>query len=460
MVVMVTPLQLKVTEVDTNTFYVPESYFKLWLQRRNFPTQISFGAVTISCRIAPHPDKKNEYLITKDCSESLCLPYEGSVHVFEHENTLHIGPLIGIFTAGFQSSTLRPIGERSIFFAKLLSAEQKIGAYYFVFGAHHIDWSAARINGYFYTKKGWIQSSVPFPNVIYNRLPNRKVEQIDSFQQIKNKLENEYLIPWFNPSFFDKWEIHEKLISDGNINQFLPSSILNPSLEQINELLDTHQHLYIKPAKGSLGYGIHQIIKLKNDPYYYCRFRTKDQNRLRRYSTLQRLIKQQFPTGYDDMIFQQGVNLIKIKNNPVDFRVHTNKNEYGRWQVSAMAAKVAGLGSVTTHIKSGGEIKTVAETIEEAGLTRAHLEKLKTTALLLSKKIDENIDGFIGEIGFDLGIDNQGKVWMFEANSKPGRTIFSNTKLRNDDMMSRRLPLAYAVYLAKQMITKPELHFS
>ncbi len=29
----------------------------------------------------------------------------------------------------------------------------------------------------------------------------------------------------------------------------------------------------------------------------------------------------------------------------------------------------------------------------------------------------------VGELGFDIGIDKSGNIWMFEANAKPGRSI-------------------------------------
>ncbi|WP_096201499.1 YheC/YheD family endospore coat-associated protein [Bacillus sp. FJAT-45350] len=450
-------LPLKIISDYIETIFVPESLFRTWVINKRFPEYIAFGSERIPCKPAPHPDKKNEYLLSEDCFQALSLPYEGVVHVFQHDNTLHIGPLVGIFTAGFQSSSLRPIGERSMFFARLLSSEQKVGSYYFVFGAHHVNWESATVKGYFYTGKGWKQVTVPFPNVVYNRLPNRRIENVESFQKLKERFEKDYLIPWFNPSFFDKWDIYIKLMDDKGTAMYLPESFLNPTNANIEQLLEKHHHVYLKPAAGSLGLGIHQIIKLKDDPYYYCRFRKDEQNRLRRYSSLERLMKQHFPNGVKNFIAQQGIHLIKIKNNPVDFRIHTNKDEQGKWQISAIAAKVAGKGSVTTHVKSGGEIKTAAETITEAGLSKEQLEELKECALQISKRIDHTTEGFIGEIGFDLGIDKSGHIWMFEANSKPGRTIFSHAKLRHNDLMSRRLPLAYAVYLAKQSITQPEL---
>lgn len=438
-----------------NTLFVPHYLFKRWVEQKSFPNKINLGTKTASCKVAPHPEKKEEYLLSQDLWEQLMVPHESPVHLIVHEDSIHIGPIVGIFTAGFTNSLMRPIGERSLLFAKLLSTNKKEGAYYFVFGANHINWENATINGYFFTKDGWKQIEVPFPNAIYDRLPNRRTEKLHTSREVKEKLQNDYLIPWFNPGFFDKWEINQKLINDNVVNAHLPVNYLNPSEKEIEELLEKYNHVYFKPAKGSLGLGIQQVIKFNDEPYYYCRFRDKDQNRLRRYSSLKRLLRQQFPQGFKNMIVQQGIHLIKWQNNAIDFRIHTNKDDEGNWQVSALAAKIAGPGSVTTHVKSGGEVKTVFEIFNETRTNPKLLKDLKETALLLSERIDHTIEGFVGEIGFDLGIDKNGDIWMFEANSKPGRTIFYHPKLKLDDLLSRRLPLAYGVYLSKKAILEP-----
>ena len=451
-------LPLKKDPKHRGTFFVPENLFMQYVQQMKFPNSISFGSINIPCEVAPHPNKKDEYLLTADLWEKLLIPYESTIHLVQNEETLFIGPLVGIFTAGFTQFQLRPIGERSLFFAKLLSVQKRVGAYYFVFGSHQIDWERGTVRGYFYFQNSWKQINVPLPNVVYDRLPNRKVENLESTKDIKDCLQKEYDIPWFNTGFFHKWDIHTKLIKDIEAIRHLPESCYLPTFEQIENLLDQYHHLYIKPANGSLGLGIQQLIKSKDEDFIYCRFRDGKTNRLRRYSSLKRLLRQQFPYGLKDMIAQQGIDLMKYNQNPIDFRVHTNKDINGQWQVSAIAAKIAGAGSITTHVKTGGEVKAANDILREIGANQDVFENLKKTALLLSEKIDENTEGFIGEIGFDLGVDQKGHVWMFEANSKPGRTIFSLPKLKKDDLQSRRLPLEYAIYLFRQSVkNQPQL---
>jgi hypothetical protein len=447
---------IKRSLVGYNTCYFPENYFRKWVLNKQFPQYVTLGQKQIRCTVAPHPDKKEEILVTEDIWTELGIPHNGPIHIFESGKVIHLGPLVGIFTAGFTEHTLRPMGKRTMLFSKLLNAEAKIGAFYFVFGAHHIDWERETIKAYFHTRKGWVLKTVPFPQVVYDRLPNRKTEILSNSVHVKNKLQNEYKIPWFNPGFFDKWTIHQLLENNVDIQHYLPESYLEPSNTDIEKLLQEYQHLYFKPSKGSLGLGIQQIIKPKNEDCYYCRFRTKDENRLRRYTSLGRLLERQFSRGLQNMLVQQGINLLTWQDKQIDFRVHTNKNLNGEWVASAIAAKIAGSGSVTTHVSNGGKVLSMQQLITEIGQDSTILQRLKNAAIKISMALDEKIEGNLGEIGFDLGVDHNQNIWLFEANSKPGRSIFSHPDLRNYDQLTRLLPLSYAFYLAKEAILQKD----
>lgn len=52
------------------------------------------------------------------------------------------------------------------------------------------------------------------------------------------------------------------------------------------------------------------------------------------------------------------------------------------------------------------------------------LQRAKTTAVKLAESLEIQHRHLLGEIGFDLGIDQDEDIWMFEANAKPGRSIF------------------------------------
>jgi len=420
--------------------------------------KIAFGSKSMDVEFFPHPDKNDRIVISRKIQETIQFPsITVPLHAFLKDEVLYIGPLVGIFTAGFTSYPEQPIGERTLFFTKLLSVNQSVGALAFIFGEQHINWESGTIEGYFFQENVWRTVEVPLPNVIYDRLPNRKSEDNPKLMKVRNRLQKEYLIPWYNPGFFNKLDIYERLQQDSSITVYLPETFPFTSFSSIETMLSKYGHIFIKPKNGSLGHGVHQVIYDKHTDNYYCRYQDEEGvNRLRKYSNLERLFQSVFAAqSLDRMLVQQGIHLLRMEQRACDFRVHTNKDEQGEWQVTAIAGKIAGQGSVTTHSRSGGDIKTIGEIFpkEEAEIYR---EKLSNAALLLSRSLDKHIEGIIGEIGFDLGIDRDGEVWLFEANSKPGRSIFSHPELKEFDLLTRKLSIAFAVFLTEQSLLHPE----
>lgn len=422
-------------------------------------TKVAFGNKVLDVTCAPHPKGRNVLTISDDVQKELSMPeITIPLHIFIDQQTLFIGPLIGILTSGFTPYPLRPIGERSMFFAKLLSMNKVVGALPFVFGEEHIDWDHGLINGFFFIDSGWQTLKVPFPNVVYDRLPNRRSERRTEARSLKARMETDYLIPWYNPGFFSKLDVFERLQQDDRAAEFLPETHQFSSFSTIERMLSNYANVYVKPVNGSLGLGIHQILFDKYTGHYYCRYRDREgANRLTKFDSLEKLMKKIFyKRNLSHMIVQQGISLIRSDKKLIDFRVHTNKDEYGQWQVAAIAAKIAGHGSVTTHMNNGGVVKSLDELFENQEERNLYETKLTETSLLLSSILEKNMEGIIGEIGFDLGIDKEGKIWLFEANSKPGRSIFKHPKLKNFDLLTRKLSLSFGIFLAEKAITAPE----
>ncbi|MED1439753.1 YheC/YheD family protein [Aeribacillus composti] len=444
--------QIKQADHLNQTVLLPSSFSHVTIE------SISFGKRKIACRSILHHEDSQSIYISKDIAESLLLPKNIRIKALVHSETLFLGPVVGIFTAGFYKSLLRPLGDRSIFFSKLVVNGCSTGAFCFVFGIHQIHWDLEMIEGYTFNESGWVKITVPFPNVIYDRLPNRKVENSDYFQSAKKNLFMRS-IPLFNSGFFNKWDVHHILSKDETVRHYLPETYHAPSIKTIEQLINRFQMIYLKPENGSLGLGIFKLVKnLKNGSILCCYYDENGKGQLKLFSSIEGFLQHFFTQrSLDQYIAQQGISLLKSSGNPVDFRVHTNKNENGIWLVSAIAAKLAGKGNPTTHVKNGGTIKSLHELslpLNKEDIYRS----LSTAALSISKAIDRKMDGEIGEIGFDFGIDNNGNIWLFEANSKPGRSIFMHKDLQQEDRLTLRFPFQYAEYLMKKTISTEEIY--
>ncbi|WP_018662295.1 YheC/YheD family protein [Heyndrickxia acidiproducens] len=423
-------------------------------------TKAAFGSKVAAAKIEPHPNGRNVFAASSGLAAALFIPdFLTAVHCFQKGPLLLIGPLVGIFSSGFTPYRSHPIGARSALFAKLLSVQAAAGVAPFLFGEQHIDWEQGLIRGFFYSKEGWESRDVPFPNAIYDRLPNRRSEAMKNSRAVKEKLEKEYLIPWYNPGFFNKLEVHDRLFQDHRASLYLPETHALESFHQIERMLSDYGQVYVKPIHGSLGLGVHQIVYSRRSQAYYCRYHD-EKNRLLKFRSLEALMNQVFAKKQPGrLLVQQGIHLIADNGRPVDFRVHANKDENGDWHVTAIAAKVAGPGSPTTHLKNGGEIKTLEQLVGDSAQREAYRTALTKAALTLAQSIDDHIEGIIGEIGFDLGIDTGGKVWLFEANSKPGRSIFTHPFMKEFDWLTRKMSLSFAVYVtARQLEELGEMH--
>ncbi|WP_232532054.1 YheC/YheD family endospore coat-associated protein [Bacillus sp. ms-22] len=397
------------------------------------------------------PSTFSKILLSQDLYHDLLIPYSTKIEVIFDQHTLYIGPFIGIFTAGFEQNA-PPLGDRSDFFIQLLQSCRQHSGFAYLFGTHSIDWEKGIIDGLLYQEEKWIKKQVPLPSIVYDRLPNRKAAQSAFIQETKRKLTQDYNIPWFNPYFFNKWEIHERLLTDESTRSFLPHSIqLDPidALTKIETLLYLHHVIYLKPINGSHGDGIYRLKKSESG-IAVCSNKRKTIS----YDSIDHFVKQlRKDEPIHNFIAQQGIELLHVDHQPMDFRVHTNKNRYGHWTVTAAAAKFSGDHTVTTHHLHGGSIKTLNEAFPDTDKRFKILQQLSETAITLSQVIDEKMPGLIGEIGFDLGIDTSGAIWMFEANSRPGREIFKHASLKNSEWLIGKRIVDYASYLSQTALT-------
>lgn len=395
----------------------------------------------------------NHLYLASGVRRGIKIPKPGGVYLrSQQEGEVQIGPLIGVLSDGPTSSPTNPFGSRTAFIKQLLRQGSRI-SYIFAFTPRDIHWGDETVNGYFLNEAGrFVRKRVPLPDVVYNRLPSRRAETTNTISQLRDRFVRRR-IPFFNWSFFNKSDIYRLLEKDPTVGRYVPESIMSPTPEQIKEMLDRHSLVYYKPNSGSLGNGIYRLSYIPRSGYY-ARYRKNGRNALLRFSSfnsLMRTLQARHGRALRGYVAQQGIRLIEIDNCPIDFRFHMHKNGKNQWVVVGIGAKKAGKGSVTTHLKNGGSLLTPEQALTRAFGSRADevLRNAKSVAITLAEAIESHQQHLIGEIGFDIGIDRDEKIWMFEANAKPGRSIFKHPSLRAEGKASVDHILDHCLYLSK-----------
>ena len=444
-----TTCAVRFTKRPDRAIYMTRSLMKQLHLNGTHPVKLSLGSYMTQTPVKLIKQKGQQLYLPASIRHSIKLPKAGTLLISSDSDSreVRIGPLIGILTTALHGSM--PFGSRTSFFKEVIRVGDN-RAYFFVFTPRDVNWQEDTVNGYFLEPTGlWTRKIVPLPDAIYNRLPSRKLEKSLTMQYFKERLLRKN-IPIFNWSFFDKGDVYQLLKGD-EVEKYVPESYMSPNAKLIKDMMEKHRFVYLKPNSGSLGNGIYRLT-YHSGRGYFARFRHNGKNillRFHKFEGLMSLLRTQLG-GMRNYVVQQGIRLIDLDNLPIDFRFHLNKNGKNQWIVSGIGAKKAGRGSVTTHVKNGGVILTPEEVLEKIYGTRAEtiLSNLKAAATKLAEGIERNYAYRLGELGLDIGLDTNESIWMFEANAKPGRSIFKHPLLKEQGTEALQTMLEYCLFLS------------
>ncbi|MDO7906129.1 YheC/YheD family protein [Paenibacillus sp. JX-17] len=329
--------------------------------------------------------------------------------------------MVAILTTTDASGEFR--GNRRNFKA-ILKKGKELGHVAYVAAIQDLESATRTVKGYVYQEdlKDWVRKTLPQPEVIYNRIPTRK-EELKVRKQIEELLARPEL-HLYNPYFFNKWELFEWLKKSKSTVQFIPATRRLKSPASLGSLLKQHNYLYLKPESGKAGKGIMILKYVPGHSHPYHLTLQKGRRRLtRRTATLRDCWKAiRRKAGTSPYIVQQGIELAALDERPFDLRVLVQKNGKGSWSVTGVGARLAGPKSITTHVPRGGSVEDPEELLSAMfGIEHASvlLSRVKTTALIIARQIERGAEHVLGEMSMDLGVDQNGGIWFFEANSRP-----------------------------------------
>ena len=138
-----------------------------------------------------------------------------------------------------------------------------------------------------------------------------------------------------------------------------------------------------------------------------------------------------------------------IDRSRIDFRALLQKCKTGRWQHTAVVARIADKNSIITSPRSGGGVEYFSTVMNEQCLSsrKTILKSIRDLSMEVAKTLEDQV-GHFAELGLDFGVDVQGKVWLIEVNGKPLKVSIEMLKNAILTRKSYTRPLEYAVYLS------------
>lgn len=267
--------------------------------------------------------------------------------------------------------------------------------------------------------------TVPLPDVLYNRgtYPDLKLRR--KARRIRQHMERVLGIPSVNSiAGFNKWNTYSALRFFPQTRQLLPEAQLLGDRQSFTAFVKRHQRVFLKADKGSWG---REVLSVDAGPPYApgCRvkgyLRNKPISRTlphinRLYSFLRARLSK------DKWVVQRAIQRATLFERFFDLRVVLQKDDRAVWQIPHVLVNWAHRGEVVTNRMNRADFLTAEEFMGFWGGDAPRFAAMVANATEAAHRIAHVLEarfGVLGELGLDIGLDDKGRPWLFEANAKP-----------------------------------------
>lgn len=438
---------------DYNSCYLTYAQNKLFFNGdKGKNIRVKFGSLNIKLKkvvkVTNEPDSNIVYL-SEDLKSQIYIPDNSLLQIRKiKKNYIEIGPLVGIFVNSKKIASLSE-GKTDSVYEQISLAINKLRGICCFFSIGDIDWGKKLVKGLVWDGSRWIPHILPLPTVIYDRC-------FGSYGRnhgvgFRKRLGNEHHV--INSMHkLAKWETICALRKNPNLLKSIPKTSIYNSYKDIENALLTANSVYLKPDALYKGKGVYRVSKELNGSYK-IEHRSEESNEIKFLSKLDNIgdMINHYAVLGGGYLIQEEIKKAYYKEYPFDFRLLYQKDWQGTWQPSGLAVRIGAPGSIITSPRSGGAVvefsKVLKDTFQEELTTKGGLyEKVITVGREVVTTIEQEFGDCV-ELGLDMAIDINRRIWIIEVNGKPLKV--SLKWLNNSVLMTRcySRPIEYAVFL-------------
>lgn len=342
----------------------------------------------------------------------------------QKEGTVRLGPVMGVMgTRGRDGVGI--FGHSTEMIRNCVRVARRKGMLAYAFRPQDIDWESKTVRGWVWTSSVRKRVRCPLPDVVYDRVASRRVEESAAMVKAKEKLLEYADLQYYNRVFLNKWDVHTILVRYPNLKRHLPATeeLTEPAV--LERYLKRYQTVFVKPTQGSLGAGILRIIRVeKGFTFRITRLGHPDYHgRVASVAGMIKVAQRMLHQG--QYIVQRGLRLAHLNGGPFDVRVLLQKSVKNKWFVHSMVARVAQPGNVISNVADGGQIvnprRAIGAVFGPSIKPSAVTLRIRAIAKAAAQAIEKEMGFDFAEMGLDLAVDTNARIWIIEANSRPGR---------------------------------------
>ncbi len=321
---------------------------------------------------------------------------------------------------------------KSLAYAAAAKAEG-VELYYFTPG--RVDLDRNRIRGLYVEKGGWSEREFRYPDVILNSNSSASsAKQAEVIARLKER------IPFTSHSVGSKLHVYRTITRRGEMAEYLLPTV-KLTIDELWSSLARYDGVVLKPDSGRKGQGIY-FIDQEEDRFLV---RWEESWQVYRRGELEELVS---PLADSDAYVLQPYTASRTKSGHVfDFRLHVQKDGNGHWRIASVYPRIGAPGRLTSNLSSGGSTALLEPFLkqqykEEFYNVKRYLEQF---ALRFAERMDIAYRQSFDELGFDVMLDERGRLRVYEVNWRPGSPPTFYLEL--DTAVTA---IQYAVYVANR----------
>ena len=308
------------------------------------------------------------------------------------------------------------------------------GVEFFYFTAKDVDLSGKKINGSYYDSGKWLKKEFDFPDVIVNVVGPITPKQKEIYYEL-NKL-----IPFTAFPVGTKLSVYNKIKKGKDFSDYLiPYQRLKNPVEVL-KFINEFPKAVIKPISGNHGNKI-VFVEHVGDNYLINDSGIKlSMNKMEFFDYAGQLL------SLNKMVIQKYISCRKKTGEAYDFRLHLQKDKEGNWKNTVIYPKIGSTEKIATNLGQGGQIAVLdcflaKEFQKESTNVKRYLEVF---AIQFANHFDKLYKYEFDELGIDVGLDEEMKLWIYEVNWRPGHMFI--------ELKTAKYAISYAIYLATKQV--------
>ena len=352
---------------------------------------------------------------------------------------------VGILTSRVDGAA--PFNRQTSLFKRMLKTGSELGVTVYVFDSRDVNWVAKKVYGYTFTAGRWVRRQYPLPDVVYDRTFGLNFASTD---MARRRLTSSFGVKLFNTHLGGKMRMYNLMRADALLCAHLPATHRVCGAPSVAKALAVNGSAYLKPETGAQGKGLINLRRSANGVSYtfvapgYKNIGEQAAGVAAALSILRSHV------NLSSYLVQPDIRLLRTHGGICDVRALVQRGGDGAWSLTGAAVRVGRPGQIISNLHGGGRAlrldTLLGAAFSDAATVATITQRIEELALRVGDVLARSTR-CLGELGVDLGVDKTGKIWIIEANSRTGRSIFRRVGMDIAAHEADTQPFRFAMYL-------------